>query len=252
MRILFVGDIYGEEGVSFLKDNIEEIKKKYKINLVVANAENACNGYGITTKIYKDLMKMGVCAITMGNHAFSNKEIDTLLAENANIVVPINFPTYAKNGYLKVKYNDKTLMVINALGRVYMNMALDCPLRMVKEIIEKEKADYYLVDFHAEATSEKKALGYYLDGINGAVVGTHTHIPTADETVLDNGTLYITDVGMTGPYDGVIGVEKEIVLETFLTGRKQKHIVAKGRRQLNAVMLDFDNKKIERINIKEN
>ena len=251
MRVLFVGDVYGEDGVSYLAQNIDEIKKQYKINIVIVNGENASGGKGITRKIYKDFMKMGVSVITMGNHAYSNKEIDELLDENLNIVVPANYPTNTKNGYITIKYNDKTVTVINLLGRVYMNIPLDCPFKRAKEIIENVKSDYYIIDMHAEATSEKKAMGYYLDGINGAVLGTHTHVPTCDEEILEHGTFYITDVGMTGPADGVIGVEKDLIIKKFLDGRQVKNVCAKGRMQLNAVVLDFDAKKITRINIKE-
>lgn len=251
MRVLFVGDVYGEDGVSFLAKNIDEIKKQYKINIVIVNGENASGGKGITKKIYKDFMKMGVSCITMGNHSFSNKEIDELLEDGSNICIPANYPANTKNGYITIKYNNETITVINLLGRVYMNIPLDCPFKKAKEIIDNVKSDYYIVDMHAEATSEKKALGYYLDGINGAVLGTHTHVPTCDEAILEKGTFYITDVGMTGPLDGVIGVEKEIIIQKFLDGRQVKNVCAKGRMQLNAVVIDFDNKKISRINIKE-
>ena len=251
MKLLFIGDIYGEEGLNFLASNIEEIKREYKINVIVVNAENVSSGKGITTKMYKDLMKMGVNAITMGNHAFSNKEIDELLDSNANICVPANYPTYYNKGYLTIKYNNETITIINLLGRVYMNLPLECPFRTAKKIIDEVKSDYYIIDMHAEATSEKKALGYYLDGIRGAILGTHTHVPTCDETILEKGTFYITDVGMTGPLDGVIGVEKEIIINRFLDARQTRNVVAKGRMQLNGVVIDFDLKKITRINIKE-
>lgn len=132
MRLLFIGDVNGEDGVKYLASNIEEIKKKYKINVVIANGENAAEGKGITSKLYKDFMKMGVNVITMGNHAFSNKEIDKLLEEKANIVVPANFPSYLKNGHLTIKYNNETITIINILGRVYMNLPIDCPFRTAK------------------------------------------------------------------------------------------------------------------------
>ena len=251
MRLLFIGDVNGEDGVKYLASNIEEIKKKYKINVVIANGENAAEGKGITSKLYKDFMKMGVNAITMGNHAFSNKEIDKLLEENANIVVPANFPSYLKNGHLTIKYNNETITIINILGRVYMNLPIDCPFRTAKRIIDEVKSDYYIIDIHAEATSEKITFAHYLDGIKGAILGTHTHVPTCDETVLEKGTFYITDVGMTGPLDGIIGADRDLITERFLEGRPTRLVMAKGRMQLNAVVIDFDNKKIERINIKD-
>lgn len=251
MRLLFIGDVNGEDGVKFLADNIEDIKKQYKINVVIVNGENAAEGRGITQKLYKDFMKMGVNAITMGNHAFSNKEIDKLLEENANIVVPANYPTYYEKGYMTIKYNNETITVINILGRVYMNLPLDCPFRTAKKIIDEVKSDYYIVDMHAEATSEKIALGHYLDGIRGAVLGTHTHVQTADETILENGTFYISDVGMTGPLDGIIGADRDLITERFLFGRPTRLVMHKGRMQLNGVVLDFDLKKITRISIKQ-
>ena len=228
MKILFVGDVFGSDGVKFLGDNLERIKKEYKVNVVIVNGENAAGGKGITRNIYKDFMKMGVSAITMGNHAFSNKEIEELLNEDLNICVPANYPEYKNKGFVTIKFNDQKITVINVLGRVYMNLPLDC---------------------HGEATSEKKAFGYYIDGIKGAVVGTHTHVQTADECSLEHGTFYISDVGMTGPLDGVIGVDKDVIIERFLTARPTKHVCAKGRMQISAVLLDFDLNKIERIHI---
>ena len=251
MKLLFIGDVNGEDGVKYLASNIDEIKRQYKINVVVVNGENAAEGKGITQKLYKDFMKMGVNAITMGNHAFSNKEIDKLLEEKANIVVPANYPSYLKNGYLTIKYNDETITIINILGRVYMNLPLDCPFRTAKQIIDEVKSDYYIIDMHAEATSEKIALGHYLDGIKGAILGTHTHVQTADETILEKGTFYISDVGMTGPLDGIIGADRDLITERFLFGKPTRLVMQKGRMQLNGVVLDFDNKKITRISIKD-
>ncbi len=252
MKLLFVGDVNGEDGVRYLADNIDAIKKQYKVNVVVVNGENAAEGKGITSKIYKDFMKMGVNVITMGNHAFSNKEIDKLLEEKANIVIPANYPSYLKNGYITINYNNETITVINVLGRVYMNMPIECPFRTTKKIIETVKSDYYIIDMHAEATSEKIALGYYLDGIKGAILGTHTHVPTCDERRLDKGTFYITDVGMTGPLDGVIGADRDLITERFLEAKPTRLVMAKGKMQLNAVVIDFDLNKITRINIKDN
>lgn len=252
MKVLFVGDVCGDEGVNYLFSNLEKIKKDNGINLVIVNGENASLGKGISIKIYKEMMRHGISAVTMGNHTFGNKEIYDLIDDNAKIVIPANLPDSPKNGFITIKYNDKTITIINLLGRVYMNnLALDCPFKKAKEIIDSVKSDYYLIDFHAEATSEKKALGYYLDGINGALVGTHTHVPTCDEETLDGGLMYITDVGMTGVKDGVIGADKDNVIKKFLDARPSKYLGATGRCQFNAVILDYENKKITRINIKE-
>lgn len=251
MRVLFVGDLYGEPGREYLATNLERIKKENKINIVIVNGENAASGRGITQKTYKEIMSMGVAAITMGNHTFSNKEINDFLLDS-NIVIPANYPNRPQHGYLTIKYNDKTITIINLLGRIYMNnMPLDCPFKVAKEIIEKVKSDYYIIDIHAEATSEKIAFAYFFDGIKGAILGTHTHVPTCDERTLPNGTMYITDVGMTGPLDGVIGVDKEIIIERFVEGKISQNKVAKGKRQFNAVILDFDTNKISRINFTE-
>lgn len=251
MRVLFVGDLYGEPGREYLAKNLERIKKENKINIVIVNGENSAGGRGITLKIYKELMSMGVSAITMGNHTFSNKEINDFLLES-NIVIPANYPNRPKNGYLTIKYNDKLITIINVLGRIYMNNTpLDCPFKVTKEIIENVKSDYYIIDIHAEATSEKIAFANYFDGIKGAILGTHTHVPTCDERTLPNGTMYITDVGMTGPLDGVIGVDKDIIIGKFVRGSLCQNKVAKGRKQFNAVLLDFDTSKISRINFME-
>ena len=251
MRVLFVGDIYGSPGREYFMEKIDEVRKEEKINLVIVNAENANHGRGITKKIYKELMEKGVSSITMGNHTWGNKEIFELL-DDANIVVPANYPEAPGKKYITINYNGKTLTVINLLGRVYMNnMTLDCPFKKAKEIIDSVKSDYYLIDFHAEATSEKIAFGQYLDGMATAIVGTHTHVQTADDRVLPNGTLYITDVGMTGPYDGVIGVKSSVILNKFTKGTYEPNDTAAGKRQMSAVVLDFTKKTIKRILIHE-
>ena len=211
-------------------------------------------------KSANDALKMinetGCDAVMIGRGCLGNpfliNECYELLENNSNIIVPANYPEHFKNGYITINYNNEKVTIINLLGRVYMNLPLECPFRTARKIIDEVKSDYYIIDMHAEATSEKKALGYYLDGIKGAVLGTHTHVPTCDEAILENGTFYITDVGMTGPLDGVIGVEKEIIINRFLNAKQSRNIVATGRMQLNGVVLDFDNKKITRINIKDN
>jgi hypothetical protein len=164
-------------------------------------------------------------------------------------VRPLNYREAPGKGFITINYNDKKICIINALGRTFMNAGLDDPFTGIKDIINQEKADISFVDFHAEATSEKVALGHYLDGIADVVVGTHTHVPTADERKLPNGTLYITDVGMTGPLDGIIGVNRDIVLNRFLNGYSTPNQVAEGPKQLNAVIVDLLKKTIKRIHI---
>ncbi len=248
MKILFVGDIYGDSGREIFFENIQRLKKEHNINLVIVNGENIAHGRGITEKIYKELMASGVNVVTMGNHTWGNKEIYQLIEDGANIVIPANYPSNPKNGYQTINYNGKSVTVINLLGRVYMNNAvLDCPFKTVDKILENVKSDYYIVDIHAEATSEKVALGLYLDGRCTAVLGTHTHVQTADERVLPKGTLYISDVGMTGPLNGVIGVEPRIVLNKFLTGSYEPNKTATGPKQFNAVVLDTVKNTIVRI-----
>ncbi|MDX9691539.1 MAG: TIGR00282 family metallophosphoesterase [Acholeplasmataceae bacterium] len=248
MKVLFIGDIYGRPGIDMLTEYLPELKKTYKPNIVIVNAENAANGRGITLKIYKEIMSLGVHAITMGNWVWGNKELFEFI-EDSNIVRPINFRQAPGKGFLTINYNGQKLLVINVLGRTFMNANLECPFETVKKTILEHEVDYTLVDIHAEATSEKVAIGHYLDGLASAVVGTHTHIQTADERALPNGTLYITDVGMTGPLNGVIGVTKEIVLDRFLNGFSIPNEVAPGPKQLNAVIMDFAKKSINRIHI---
>ncbi|TNF09296.1 MAG: TIGR00282 family metallophosphoesterase [Bacillota bacterium] len=248
MKVLFIGDIYGRPGLDMLNTYLAELKSTYKPNIIIVNAENASNGRGISLKIYKEIMSLGVHAITMGNWVWGHKELFEFI-DDSNIVRPINFREAPGKGSIEINYNGKKLLVINALGRTFMNANMECPFQTTKKAIEQSQADYTIVDIHAEATSEKVALGHYLDGIATAVVGTHTHVPTADERMLPNGTLYITDVGMTGPINGVIGVTKEIVLDRFLNGFSIPNEVAPGPKQLNAVMMDFTKKTIKRIHI---
>ena len=248
MRVLFVGDIYGQIGLDMFKMSLPELKSTYRPNLIIVNAENAASGRGINKKMYKELMELGVAAITMGNWVWGNRELFEFIDES-NIIRPINFRKAPGKGSLEINYNGKKLLVINALGRTFMNANLLCPFITIEEEITRVNPDYSLIDIHAEATSEKIAIGHYLDGKVTAIVGTHTHVPTADERRLPNGTLYITDVGMTGPLNGVIGVKKEIVLDRFLNGFSNPNEVEIGAVQLNAVLLDFVNKKIERIHL---
>ena len=248
MKILFIGDLYGKAGMDILVEKLPELKSTYKPNIIIVNGENAANGRGITQKIYKELMMLGVHAITMGNWVWGNRELFEFI-EDSNIVRPINYGKAPGKGSLKINFNGQTLLIINALGRTFMNANMECPFRTIESIVNEEKADYVFVDFHAEATSEKVALGHYLDGKVHAIVGTHTHIPTADERKLPNGTLYITDVGMTGPINGVIGVTKEIVLDRFLNGFSIPNEVAPGPKQLNAVFMDLNKQTIERIHM---
>lgn len=249
MIILFVGDIYGELGRKMLLDHLGDLKETYKPNLIIVNGENSANnGRGINESFYKELMKNGVHAVTMGNHVWGQKELVDFI-ENSNVVRPLNYLSAPGKGYLIINYNNTKVLVMNLLGRTFLDANLENPFVLAKKILEEENYDYSLIDFHAEATSEKVALGHYLDGLASAVVGTHTHVQTADERMLPKGTFYITDVGMTGPLNGIIGVNKEIVINRFLNGFTVPNKVEEGICQLNAVLIDFSLKEITRIHL---
>lgn len=247
MRILFLGDIYGEKAIDVLANELPKIKNDYKINIVLANAENAYRGRGLSKENYDKLMKMQISMLTLGNHAFSNSKIKDFI-NDANIVRPANFTTNYGVGYKELRYNDKKLIIVNMLGRIFNDMALDCPFKTMDNILKNTRADYYIVDFHGEATSEKLAFAFnYSDKIS-AVIGTHTHVQTADERLINN-MLYISDVGMCGPRDGIIGSSREQIIERFKTGIYTPASVMDGITQINAVVLDLNNikNKIERI-----
>ncbi len=253
MKILYIGDIVGEIGLQYLEKNLQRIKEENKINVVFANAENVTNGRGLNFEHYNRLMKLGIYGLTMGNHTFGQKEIYEYI-DNSKVIRPANFSTNIGKGYMTINYNDKKITVINLLGRVYMNsMSLDCPFKTLDKILEEIDTDYSIVDIHAEATSEKIALGLDFDGRVSAVVGTHTHVPTADNKVLPKGTLYISDIGMTGPALGVLGDKKDIIISRFRTGIYESSKTEQGPVQFNAVVLDFNNFKnsITRINLCE-
>lgn len=245
MKILFIGDIVGSIGRDALKDNLQRIKEKYNPQFVVVNGENAASGKGITENIYKDFLTLGVNAVTMGNHVWDNKEIFEFIEDAKGLVRPANYPDGTPGVGLKFfKWNTIEIAVINVLGRTFMNPVED-PFSVTKKLVEeaKKRTPIVFVDFHAEATSEKQALGWLLDGEVSAVVGTHTHIQTSDNRVLPGGTAYITDVGMTGAYDGVLGVDKEAILYRFTTLLPKRHEVPKsGRAVLSAVVVDVDDK----------
>lgn len=251
MRVLFIGDIYGKPGREMLEKSLPELKEKYKPNIIIVNAENSANnGRSINQDYYIELMKMGVSAITMGNHVWDNKNLKDFI-EDTHIVRPANFYEAPGKGYDLIRFNDKTLLVINLLGRTFMNANVENPFFVTEKIINEVEADYIFIDFHAEATSEKIAFAHYFDGRVNGIVGTHTHVQTADNRVMPKGTLYITDVGMTGPLEGIIGVDKDIVINRFLYGHSRANKVAESQNQLNGVIMDFEDKTIERIHLED-
>jgi len=259
MNILFIGDIYGSLGRAIIKKYIPKLKNQYSINYIIANGENAAHGRGITEVMYKEFLENGIQVVTMGNHTFDNQNIFNFIDEAKNLIRPANMDiSVPGKGYDIFNYNNYKIAVINLSGRTFMIPA-NCPFRTFDEIYEKVKevTPNIIVDFHGEATSEKIAFGYYVDGRATAVIGTHTHVTTADNRILPNQTAYITDVGMTGPLNGVIGVSKESVINRFINGLPTRFSpVEDGDIQLNAVLISINEKtgkaqKIERINLIE-
>jgi len=245
MRILFLGDIVGSPGRGIIKNRIADLKKTKKIDCVIANGENAAGGSGLTPKIAEELFASGIDVLTSGDHIWKKKEIFDVLRTTSRLLRPANYPEGSPGSGSTVIETPSSgkVGVINLIGRVFME-AVECPFRTAeKEIAKiKDKTSVIIVDMHAEATSEKVALGWYLDGKVSAVLGTHTHIQTADEKILDNGTAYITDCGMTGPYDSVIGRKKENVIERFITQMPARFEVAEGKVEMHGVLLDVDEK----------
>lgn len=243
MRFLIIGDIVGTPGVEYVQKHLDSIKKLNKIDFVIANGENATPvGKGINREIAKKLYSCGVDVITMGNHTFNNYDINKLFEEDFPVIRPANLPPDTMgDGYIISDFFGTKIAVINLLGRVYME-CVDCPFRKADSIIDKikDEADIIIVDFHAEATSEKMAMGFYLDGKVSAVFGTHTHIQTADEKILESGTAYITDVGMTGCHESILGVKKDIIIKRFLTSLPQRHEIEEGNATMNGVIIDID------------
>lgn len=259
MNILFIGDVVGSLGREMVKEYVPKLKEKYRSHITIINGENAASGKGITEKIYRQFLETGAQVVTLGNHSWDNKDVFRFIDEAKYLVRPANFPEGTPGkGITYVKINEIEIAVISLQGRTFMP-ALDCPFRKADELITEAKArtPFIFVDFHAEATSEKQAMGWYLDGRVLAVIGTHTHVQTADERILPGGTAYLTDVGMTGPYDGILGVERDAVLKRFLTALPVRfEIPKKGRTQLSAVLIEVDKnkgiaKKITRILIND-
>ncbi len=253
MNILIIGDIVGEIGVKKAKDTINKISREQKIDFVIANAENSAEGMGITTNIYKDLISNGVNVITMGNHTWGKKDIFSLL-DNEDIIRPANYPKgVCGKGYNIYECKHKKIAVINLIGRVDMNVLSENPFLTVEEIINEieDKADIIIVDFHAEATAEKIAMGYFLDGKVTCLYGTHTHVQTADETILEKGSAYITDIGMTGPKKSVIGMDVDVSIKRFVTTLPERYKVSSDKNAICngcIIKINDDNCKVLEIN----
>lgn len=244
MRILAVGDIVASDGREFIYNNLGRIKNKYRIDYCIANGENTANTNGITRDIAETLLRCGVDVITLGNHTFANKEYSQVLTDIPQVIRPVNYPAETEgNGYFVDDLGYIRIGVINAIGRLNMD-PVDCPFRATEKALREMegKADIILIDFHAETTSEKLAFGNYFDGKVEAVFGTHTHVQTADAHILPNGTAYITDIGMTGVRDSVLGVKKEIIMDLYYTRKKFRFEKAEGEVWFNGVVFDIDDK----------
>jgi metallophosphoesterase (TIGR00282 family) len=249
LNILFVGDIFGSAGRKIVREHIGHVRKANNVDLTIINSENAAGGFGVTPQIAEDLFDLGADVLTTGNHVWDKRELidymNSVKAESHDrarrVLRPANFqPGLPGHGvYEGVTQTGLAYAVINLGGRVFMNATND-PFHAINDILKDIQAKVIVVDFHAEATSEKVAMGWHLDGRVTAVLGTHTHIPTADERVLPGGTAYQTDVGMSGPYDSVIGVERDLVLNKFLTGMPSKFEAAKGNPKMCAALVTCD------------
>lgn len=245
VKIMFIGDVVGSPGRDMVKKYVPELKKKHKPNITIINGENAASGKGITERIYKQFLEWGAQAVTLGNHAWDKKEIFEFIESAKYMVRPANFPEGTPGkGIVYLKFNDKEIAIINLQGRTFMT-PIDDPFKKVDELLAeaKQRTNIIFIDFHAETTSEKQAMAWYVDGRASCVVGTHTHTQTADERILPSGTGYITDVGMTGPYDAILGVEKEAVIKRFKTGLPVRFEVdKKGNTQLNGFLVTINEK----------
>lgn len=254
MKILAVGDIVGESGLKKAKEVLPDLIKKECIDFVIMNGENAAGGMGITEKLYKEMLLIGANVVTMGNHTWGKKDIFNFI-DSPNLIRPANYPKgVVGKGYAVFECKGKKIAVINLIGRTDMNVLSENPFVKVSSMLEEIKADIIAVDFHAEATAEKIAMGYYLDGKVNIVFGTHTHVVTADEDILPKGTAYITDIGMTGPKHSVIGMDIKASIKRFETTLPEKYKLAEGECIFNGCIFDIDDEtcrtnKITRINV---
>ena len=243
MRILFIGDIVGSPGRRIVHDRLADIVEHHAIDLVIANGENSASGFGITPRLVEELLGTGIAVLTGGNHSWDRREILEHIPHQPKLLRPANFPESnpGKGVYVGTAKNGVPYAVLNLQGRVFMP-AMDDPFRTADRELAKlpPEVAFVLVDMHAEVTSEKIAMGWYLDGRVSAVVGTHTHVTTADERVLPLGTAYITDVGMTGPHEGIIGMDRANIIKRFLDAMPTKFDVASGDVQMNTVLVETD------------
>lgn len=256
MKILAVGDIVGENGLNKLKEILPNLKQREKIDFIIVNGENVAGGMGITEKHFKQILFAGADVVTLGNHTWSKKDIFNII-DDEKLLRPANYPKgVVGKGYNTYKCKNKKIAVINLIGRTNMGILTENPFVEADDIIEKikDKVDYIVIDFHAEATAEKIALANYLDGKVTVIFGTHTHVQTADEFILPRGTAYITDIGMTGPLDSVIGMDKKASIKRFVTTLPEKYKIAEGESKFNSCLFELNDEtgrieKITRINM---
>jgi hypothetical protein len=260
MKILFIGDIIGKPGRRAVKELLPSLVAAHDVDMVIANCENAASGFGVTREVVEELYDSHIDVLTSGNHVWDKKEVMEFIDDYESLVRPANYPDSVpgKGSVLMPTAAGDYVGVLNLAGRIFM-APIDCPFVTAKKEIArlKTRTNVIIVDIHAEATSEKKALGWYLDGEVSAVLGTHTHVQTADNEVLPNGTAYISDAGMTGPFDSVIGIKKDTIIERFLTQIPNRFDVAKNDIRLQGVIMDIDAQSgranaIERISVKLN
>lgn len=241
MKILFVGDVFGKTGRRLLKEVLPQVKEQYGIDVVIVNGENVTHGKGLNHNHYNELCEDGIDLITMGNHTFSKKELFDYIDEADRLIVPLNQPRALPGvGSRVIIRGGKKIRVTNLLGLVFMDPKSANPFEVIEDLIKEDQSDIHIIDFHAEATAEKRALAEFVDGRVAAVLGTHTHVTTADERLLTQGTAFISDVGMTGPYNSVIGCAASSIIERDLKGIMTPFSVVDDEGQFRAVVLEFD------------
>tara|TARA_B100000963_G_C22514580_1_gene620008 strand:+ start:105 stop:938 length:834 start_codon:yes stop_codon:yes gene_type:complete len=247
MRLLFLGDVVGRTGREAVCKNAASIKNRFDVDFLIVNGENASNGAGLTGSHAENMLNSGVDCLTLGDHAFDQKDMIIYIENSKKVVRPLNFSRKSPGlGYrIYDLVNGKSILVVQLVGRVFMNKSFDDPFSAIDNLLSKYKlgqnVTYVVVDMHAEATSEKMAMGHYLDGQVSLIVGTHTHIPTSDQQILSNGSAYVTDAGMCGDYDSIIGMEKLEPISRFTTGiNKGRFIPAKGKATISGVLTELD------------
>jgi metallophosphoesterase (TIGR00282 family) len=245
MNILIIGDVVGSPGRGIMKRALPRVFRKWDVEYCIANVENAAGGFGVTREVCDELLAMGVDCMTSGNHIWDKREILPVIEQMPQLLRPANYPAQqpGKGTHVgRAKDSRVAVATLNVSGRVFMNGAMDDPFQVAEREVERlrREAAVVIVDVHAEATSEKMAMGYFLDGKVSAVVGTHTHVPTCDQRVLPKGTAYLSDLGMTGPYDSVIGVDAEVIVKRFVTGMPSRYETAKGDPRLAAAVVSVD------------